>query len=99
MISQVFFAIFDKKILHKIASQKYHICTHASPKSAIMEADGATSIIIIGGMTMDYTAGRGTTALGSTTQNRLETMLLAVFNFLFHPLFHPFHFSFLHLAG
>ena len=48
---------------------------------------------------MDYTAGRGTTALGSTTQNRWETMLLAVFNFLFHPLFHPFHFSFLHLAG
>lgn len=42
---------------------------------------------------------QGSTPLGSTTQNRWETMLLAVFNFLFHPLFHPFHFSFLHLAG
>ena len=33
---------------------------------------------------------RGSNPLCSTTQNRWETTLLAVFNFLFHPLFHPF---------
>ena len=51
-------------ILLKTASEMHHECTRAPAESAIMEADGATSIIIIGGMTMDYTAGRGTTALG-----------------------------------